>query len=134
MDSHIIGLYSVRRSRSVSVSGLCSIRLHRLHLLRLERFHAAQHLIPVHTVRIELRSIDTDELRLTAYCHAAGTAHTGSIDHDRVERCLGWDSIFGGRECHELHHDSRTDGDTFIDGLAVDDFFYADGYDALLAH
>ena len=83
---------------------------------------------------IKLRSIDADELRFSSYGHAAGTAHTRSIDHDGVERSLGRDIVFGGSKRHELHHDSRTDGDTFIDGLAVDHFFYADGDDTLFAH
>ena len=83
---------------------------------------------------IELRSIDADEFRFAAYRHTARAAHTGSIDHDGVERSLRRDVVFGGRQCDKLHHDGRTDSDTFIHLLAVDHFFDADSHDALFAH
>ena len=81
---------------------------------------------------IELRSIDADELGLTAYRDTARAAHTGTIDHDRVEAGFGRDVILGGREGDELHHDSRTDGDTFIDLLTVNDLLHTYGDNSLL--
>ena len=97
------------------------------------RFHAAQHLVPIDTVRIELRTIDADELGLAVHGHTARAAHTRSVHHDGVETRFGGDVIFGGSQCHELHHDRRTDGDTLIDLLAVDDLLHADRDDSFLS-
>ena len=85
-------------------------------------------------MRIELRSINADELCLTAYGYTARAAHTGSIDHDCIQAGFCRDIVFCCCKRHELHHDSRADGDTFINGLAIDHFFDTYGHDALFAH
>ena len=81
---------------------------------------------------IELRAIDADELGLTAYRDTARAAHTGTIDHDCIEAGFGRNVILGGCEGDELHHDSRTDRDTLIDLLAVNDLLHTYGDDSLL--
>ena len=72
---------------------------------------------------IELGSIDADELGFATYGNTARAAHTGSIDHDGVERSFRRDIVFGSCQGDELHHDCRSDSDTFVNGLAVDDLF-----------
>ena len=81
---------------------------------------------------IELGSIDTDELGFATYGHTARAAHTGSIDHDGVERSFRRDIVFGSCQGDELHHDCRADGDTLIDFLAVDDLLDTYGDHTLL--
>ena len=53
-----------------------------------------EHLIEIDLVRIKLRSIHTDELGLASDRDTAGTTHTGTIDHDRVQRGNGRHIIF----------------------------------------
>ena len=96
-------------------------------------FHAAEHLCPIDLVGVKFRSIDADELRFASYGDTARAAHSCAIDHDGVERCLGRDIVFGGREGNELHHDSRADRDTLIDLFAVDDLLDTYGDDTLLS-
>ena len=95
--------------------------------------HSAEHLIPVHRVRIELRTIDADELGLTAYGDTACATHSCAVDHNGVERSLGRYIVFGGRECDKLHHDGGSDRDTLIDFLAVDDLFDTNRHNPLLS-
>ena len=130
-----VGLFSLSsfELRSFFFERSVLITLHRLCFFRLVALHAAQHLVPVHAVGVELRTIDADELRLAAYRHAAGTAHTRAIDHDGVEGCLGGDVVFLGRQGDELHHDCRTDGDALVHFLAVDHLLHAYGHDAFLS-
>ena len=82
---------------------------------------------------IELRTIDADELGLAAHGHTAGAAHTRSIHHDGVKAGFGGDVILGGRQRHKLHHNRRTNGDTLIHFLAVDDLLHADRHHSFLS-
>jgi hypothetical protein len=45
----------------------------------------ASKLIPVHLVAVELGAVDADKTRLPAHLDAAGAAHAGAVDHDRVQ-------------------------------------------------
>ena len=83
---------------------------------------------------IELGTIDADELGLAVHGDAARAAHTRSIYHDGVEAGFGGDIVFPGRERDELHHDRRTDGDTLIHFLTLDNLLHAEGNDAFLSH
>ena len=85
-------------------------------------------------MRIELRSINADELGFATYGNTARAAHSGSIDHDGVERSFRRDIVFGSCQGDELHHDCRSDSDAFVYRLAVDHFFDTYGHDALFAH
>ena len=127
-------VYSLSDSLSLVSRQSDLVLLQRLRLLGFVGLHAAEHLRPVHLMGVKFRSVHADELGLSSNRHAARAAHARSVDHDGVERCLGRDIIFGGSEGNELHHDSRTDRDTFIHGLAVDDFFHSYGNDTLFAH
>ena len=97
-------------------------------------FHSAEHLIPIDAMGIEFGSIDTDELCFATYGDAARTAHSGAIHHDGIERSFGRDIVFGGSERNELHHNGRTDSDTFVNLLAVNHLLYSYGYDTFLPH
>ena len=85
-------------------------------------------------MRIELGSINADELGFATYGNTARAAHSGSIDHDGVERSFRRDIVFGSCQGDELHHDCRSDSDAFVYRLAVDHFFDTYGHDALFAH
>ena len=122
----------LRLPRLTSFLFSCLICFERGSLFSFERFHAAEHLVPIDRMGIELRSIDADELGLTAYRDTARAAHTGTIDHDCIEAGFGRNVILGGREGDELHHDSGTDRDTFIDLLTVNDLLYTYGDNTLL--
>ena len=127
-------VYSLSDSLSIVSRQSDLVLLQRFRLLGFVGLHAAEHLRPVHLMGVKLRPVHAYELGLSSNRHAARAAHTGSVHHDGVKRCFGRDIIFGGGEGNELHHDSRTDRDTFIHGLAVDDFFHSHSDDTLFAH
>ena len=102
-------------------------------LLTLEGTHALEHLIPVDQCTIELRTIDADELRLAANRESAGTAHTRTIHHDRIQRYFAGDIVLLSREVREFHHDGRADGEHLIDVLLLEKLLHSDSYHALLA-
>ena len=96
-------------------------------------FHAAEHFIPIDSVSVEFRSIHADEFGLTTYGNTTRAAHSCAIHHDGIQRSFGRNIVFGGRERHEFHHDGRSNRDTFVHFLAVDDLLYPDGNYALLS-
>ena len=70
--------------------------LHLLALYVLEGTHALEHLIPIYESTVKLRTIYADKLGLAADGKTAGTAHTGTIYHDGIERYISREIIFLG--------------------------------------
>ena len=99
----------------------------------LESAHALEHLVPIYLGAVKLRTVDADKLSLATDGQTAGTAHTGSIHHDGIERNVCGKIIFLGQETAELHHDRRTDGENLIDMLLIDKLLDSYGYNTLLA-
>ncbi len=85
----------------------------------------AHRLVEIDLVGVELRAIDAREARPSADRHAAGAAHARAVNHQRVERHGGFQSVFLRGEGHELHHDHRPDGHAFVvvPALSLDEFF-----------
>ena len=107
--------------------------LHLFTLCILEGTHALEHLIPVNQCSVKLRTVDADKLSLAANGQSAGTAHTCTIHHDRVEGNVCREIIFLSQETAEFHHDRRTDGEYLIDVLLIDELFDTDSYNTFLA-
>ena len=124
-------------TRGLYVVGCIYVLLEMLHFLTLhtlERTHSLEHLVPVYLCAIELRSVDADKLGLSANSQSACTAHSSSIDHDSVERNIGGNAIFLGKQAAELHHYRRPDGKSLVDmWLLLNEFLDTDRYDTLLA-
>ena len=74
----------------------------------------AHRLVEIDLVGVELRAVDAREARPSADRHAAGAAHARTVDHQRVERHGGLQTVFLRGEGHELHHDHRSDGHAFV--------------------
>ena len=55
-------------------------------------------LVPIYLGAVKLRTVDADKLGLATDGQAAGTAHTGSIHHDSIERNVCGKIIFLGQE------------------------------------
>ena len=70
--------------------------LHLLALYILEGAHTLEHLIPIYLGAIKLRTVDADKLGLAADGETAGSAHTGTIHHDGVERYICREIVFLG--------------------------------------
>ena len=84
-------------------------------LLGDEAREAKEQLVEIDLVGVEIGSIDTAELHLAAHVDPTSTAHSGSIDHDRVQAHHGLDPV-GSRGLRAgLHHDGRTDGEDLVD-------------------
>ena len=130
MNTRNTSLTSCTSMTSLTSSLLISAE--RLRLFRFESFHAAEHLIPIHGMSIELRTVHADKLRLTADRHAACAAHTRTVHHNGIQTRLRRDIVLRRRQRHELHHDSRTDRDTFMYRFTVDDLFYTYRHNTLL--
>ena len=84
---------------------------------------------------IKLRSIYTGKLHLIADDQTAGTAHAGTIDHDRVHGNDGRDAEILCGEAGKLHHDDWSDGYALrvLLALFVDQLLQNVSYDTLLA-
>ena len=87
-------------------------------LLGLEALLAGDQLLEVDLVGVEVGAVDAGELDLAVDSDAAGAAHAGAVDHDRVERHHGLDLVGPGRLGAGLHHRQRADGDDEV-GLVV---------------
>ena len=98
---------------------------HGIAFFRFESPETFQHLVKVHLVTIELRSIHADKFRFSAHGDAAGATHTRSVHHDGVERDVGRDFIFLSQQTDEFHHDGRSDGETFVHLFPFDDLLHA---------
>ena len=107
--------------------------LHLFTLCILEGTHALEHLIPVNQCSVKLRTVDADKLSLAANGQSAGTAHTCTIHHNRVEGYICREIIFLSQETAEFHHDRRADGEYLIDVLLIDELFDTDSYNTFLA-
>ena len=106
---------------------------HLLALYVLEGSHALEHLVPVYLGTVKLRTVDADKLGLSADSQTAGTAHTGTVHHDSIERYISREIVFLGQETAELHHDRRTDGEYLVDMLLIDELFDTHGNNTFLA-
>ena len=62
----------------------------------------------------ELGTIDAGELGLSTDAHAAGTAHTRAVNHNRVERHRATDAQLLAGFRGKLHHNHRADGHSLI--------------------
>ena len=82
---------------------------------------------------VELRAVYADKLRLPAHCDAASAAHARSVDHDSIQRDIGRNSVFLCQQAHELHHDGRAYGKTFVHVLPDDDALHSFRHQALPA-
>ena len=102
-------------------------------LLTLEGTHALEHLIPVDEGAIKLRTIDADELCLATNGESAGTTHTCTIHHNRIQRYFAGDIVLLGSEVRELHHDWRSDGEYLVNMLLFDELLDTNGYHTFLA-
>ena len=89
----------------------------------LERTHTLEHFVEVHLVTVEFRTVYANELGLSTYSDTTSTTHTGTVHHDCIQRYIGWDFVFLSQQATELHHDSRTDSETFVYLFALDDTF-----------
>ena len=99
----------------------------------LERTHALEHLVKVHLMAVELRTVHADKLRLSSHRDAAGTTHARSIYHDGIQRHVGRYLIFLCQQAAELHHDGRTDGKTLVHLLSLDDALDAFRYQSFIS-
>ena len=93
--------------------------VHLLAFFSLKGPHPLQHFVEVYLVAVKLRPVDADELCLSAHGDAAGPAHSRSVDHNGVERYVGRYVVLLGQQTHELHHDSRSDCETFVHVFAL---------------
>ena len=83
---------------------------------------------------VKIRAVDTGELHLAADRDAAAAAHTGSVDHDRVQRNDGLDAERLGRLGDKLHHRDRADGeDLVILDTGLKQLLQLDGHEAVFA-
>ena len=62
---------------------------------------------------IKIWTVNTNKLSLSANAYTATTAHTGSVDHDCIQRNRCLDVVLLCCCCTELHHDWRSDCDYF---------------------
>ena len=103
--------------------------LHLFDFCTLEGTHALEHFVPVNLVSVELRTVDADELRLASDGQSASTAHTGTVDHDGVQRHIGRNIVFLSEQTRELHHDGRANGeDTVYVRLLLDELLNTNGH------
>ena len=107
--------------------------LHLFQFFGLECSHALEHLVEIDLMSVEFRPVDTHEACLASDRHAACSTHARTVDHDGVERYVGRNLIFLGKQAAELHHDSRSDGETLVDLLAQYHLFDAGSHQALLS-
>ena len=117
-------------SHSTEVVGIV---FHFLLLLTLECAHSLEHLIPIHESTVKFRTVDADELRLSANGESASSAHTCSVHHNGVERNISWDIVFLCEQATELHHDRRTYGKHAVDMFLLYEFLYTYGNHTFLA-
>src|SRR4030042_801425 len=90
----------------------------RMDLIGTIRRPAVFKLIPIDQMRIEERPIHTGELDLVAYGYAAGPAHTGSIQHNRIQRRECFYAVRFGFLGRYHHHKGTSNRDNAVDFLA----------------
>ena len=91
----------------------------------LEGSHTFQHLVEVHLMTVEFRTIHTYELRLSAHGDTTSTTHARTIHHNGVQRHISRNIIFLGQKADKFHHDGRTNGKTLVHLFTFDDCFYS---------
>jgi hypothetical protein len=82
-------------------------------------FHKApqtrHQIVEIDLMPVEVRAVDARETHLLADLHAATAAHTGTVDHDRVQTDHGLDTVRTRGLGARPHHDRRTDRNELID-------------------
>src|SRR5699024_7137316 len=86
----------------------CSSFFCSVHLLSLHRF------VKVYKMTIKFRTVYACELHFVAYVQTACTAHSSTVNHDRVHADDRWDSQILCHEACEFHHDHRSDCNTDV--------------------
>ena len=94
----------------------------------LERTHTLEHFVEIYLMAVEFRTVHTNELGLTTYSNTASTTHTGTVYHDGVKWYVSRDFVFLGQQATEFHHNGRTDSETLVYLLTLDDTFDSFGY------
>ena len=85
-------------------------------LVKILTFHS---LIKINKMSVKLRSVHTCKLNFISDDQSAGSAHSGSVDHDRVHRYDRRNTEFLREKTYELHHDHRADRDTHVIFIAL---------------
>jgi len=98
-----------------------TVGLGRLDLEVLEPGLPHDQLVEVDGVAVEVGAVDAGELHGAVHRHAAGAAHAGAVDHDRVEADVGLGARGPGDLDAGPHHRHRADGDDQVGMLGVDD-------------
>ena len=68
---------------------------------------------------VKFRSVHTGKFHLSVHCKTAGTAHTRTVNHNRVHADHCGQIIFLRCQTDKFHHDHRTYGNTYIISLAL---------------
>src|SRR5574344_1016678 len=100
---------------------------------RFKRPHALEHLININKMTVKLRTVNTDELGLSAYCQTASAAHTCAVNHNCVKRHICGYVVFLCQKTTELHHYSRSDGKNLINLFTFDDILYSDSHNTFVS-
>ncbi len=102
--------------------------------LPLETLLAQRQLVEIHQVAVEIGAIHAGEFHLAAHRHAARSAHTGAIHHDRIQAHHGGHAERPRGFRAGLHHRNRPDGHHFARILdAIEDVGQRVGDEALAA-
>src|SRR5208283_5373200 len=73
----------------------------------------------IHLVRVKLRPIHTRKLTLPAHQHPAASAHSRSVNHDRVQAHDRLYPVFSRQVRHRFHHRYRPHRRHQLNGLAL---------------
>jgi hypothetical protein len=97
--------------------------------LALEAPLACDQFFEVHLMAVEVRAVHTREPHCPADGDATGTAHSGAVDHDRVERHHRLHAEGAGGLDARVHHRQRTDGDDEVGFVRPEDLLERGGYE-----
>ena len=70
--------------------------------------------VEVNQMSVEVRSVNTGELNLTAHSYSASAAHTRAVYHNGVKTYDNGQVEFSCRHFAEFHHNYRTDGNNKV--------------------
>ena len=71
-------------------------------------------LIKIYKMAVKFRSVYTGKLHLAVHKQTTGTAHAGTVYHDRVHADNCRNSQFFCQQTDKLHHNQRSDCDTTV--------------------
>ena len=92
-----------------------------LGLLALEPLLAGDQLLEVDLMAVEIGSLHASETHLPVDGNAAGAAHAGAVDHDRVEGHHGLDAERARGLDAGVHHRQRSDGHHQVRRVGLED-------------